>query len=116
MSESTSHRIIHKCRCLHVRAREEPLASHRWLGFCFFSFIIWRVRNCVRIGIICNYAPDNELDENGNPTLHFQRDADGNFYNATMRNLFRTMQTTTRVRAPDRDDWEKLRHLIEYLR
>ena len=23
---------------------------------------------------------------------------------------------TTRVRAPDRDDWEKLRHLIEYLR
>jgi len=41
----------------------------------------------VRIGIICNYAPDDELDENGNPTLHFQRDADGNFYNATMRNL-----------------------------
>ncbi len=23
---------------------------------------------------------------------------------------------TTRVRAPDRDDWEKLRHLVEYLR
>ncbi len=23
---------------------------------------------------------------------------------------------TTRVRAPNRDDWEKLRHLIEYLR
>jgi len=23
---------------------------------------------------------------------------------------------TTRVRAPDRDDWEKLRHLIEYSR
>ena len=23
---------------------------------------------------------------------------------------------TTRVRAPDRDDWEKLLHLIEYLR
>jgi hypothetical protein len=47
----------------------------------------------VRIGVICNYAPDDELDENGNPTLHFQRDAAGNFYNATMRNLFSTMQT-----------------------
>ncbi len=23
---------------------------------------------------------------------------------------------STRVRAPDRDDWEKLRHLVEYLR
>ena len=23
---------------------------------------------------------------------------------------------TTRVRAPDRDDWEKLRHLVEYLK
>ena len=47
----------------------------------------------VRIGVICNYAPDNELDENGNPALHFQRDAAGNFYNATIRNLFTTMQT-----------------------
>ena len=47
----------------------------------------------VLIGVICNYAPEDELDENGNPTLHFQRDAAGNFYNATMRNLFSTMQT-----------------------
>ena len=47
----------------------------------------------VRIGVICNYAPDDELDDNGNPTLHFQRDAAGNFYNATIRNLFTTMQT-----------------------
>jgi hypothetical protein len=47
----------------------------------------------VRIGVICIYAPDDELDENGNPTLHFQRDAAGNFYNATMSNLFTTMQT-----------------------
>jgi len=47
----------------------------------------------VQIRVICNYAPDVELDENGNPTLHFQRDAAGNFYNATMRNLFSTMQT-----------------------
>jgi hypothetical protein len=47
----------------------------------------------VRIGVICNYTPDDELDENGNPTLHFRRDAAGNFYNATMRNLFSTMQT-----------------------
>ena len=47
----------------------------------------------VRIGVIYNYAPDDELDENGNPTLHFQRDAAGNFYNVTMRNLFTTMQT-----------------------
>ena len=27
----------------------------------------------VRIGVICNYAPDDELDDNDNPTLHFQR-------------------------------------------
>ena len=47
----------------------------------------------VRIGVICNYAPDDELDDNGNPTLHFQRDTNGNFYNVTMRNLFTTMQT-----------------------
>ena len=47
----------------------------------------------VRIGVICNYAPDDELDDNGNPTLHFQRDTNGNFYNATIRNLFTTMQT-----------------------
>jgi hypothetical protein len=47
----------------------------------------------VQIGVICNYAPDDELDDNGNPTLHFQRDAGGNFYNATMSNLFTTMQT-----------------------
>jgi hypothetical protein len=47
----------------------------------------------VQIGVICNYAPDNELDQNGNPALHFQRDAAGNFYNATIRNLFSTMQT-----------------------
>ncbi len=26
----------------------------------------------VRIGVICNYAPDDELDENGNPTLHME--------------------------------------------
>ena len=25
----------------------------------------------VPIGVICNYAPDDELDENGNPALHF---------------------------------------------
>ena len=47
----------------------------------------------VRIGVICNYAPDDELDDNGNPTLYFQRDAAGNFYNVTIRNLFSTMQT-----------------------
>jgi len=47
----------------------------------------------VRIGVICNYAPDDELDENGNPTMHFQCDAAGNFYTVTMRNLFSTMQT-----------------------
>jgi hypothetical protein len=47
----------------------------------------------VRIGVVCNYAPDDELDDNGNPTLHFQRDAAGNFYNITMRNLFTSMQT-----------------------
>jgi hypothetical protein len=47
----------------------------------------------VRIGVICNYAPDDELDDNGNPALHFQRDAAGNFYNVTMRNLFTSMQT-----------------------
>ena len=45
----------------------------------------------VRIGVICNYAPDDELDDNDNPTLHFQRDVD-NFYNATMRNLFTMMR------------------------
>jgi len=48
----------------------------------------------VRIGVICNYAPDDELDDNYvNPTLHFQRDTNGNFYNVTMRNLFTSMQT-----------------------
>jgi len=47
----------------------------------------------VRIRVIFNYAPDDDLDKNGNPTLHFQRDAAGNFYNATMRNLISTMQT-----------------------
>jgi hypothetical protein len=46
----------------------------------------------VRIAVFLNYAPDDELDENGNPTLHFQRDVDGNFYNATMRKLFTTMR------------------------
>jgi hypothetical protein len=46
----------------------------------------------VRIGVIINYAPEDELDKNGNPTLHFQRDVDGNFYNVTMRNLFTTMR------------------------
>ena len=47
----------------------------------------------VQIGVICNYAPDDELDENGNPTLHFQCDAAGNFYNAKMRKQLNTMQT-----------------------
>jgi hypothetical protein len=49
----------------------------------------------VRIGVICNFAPDDELDDNGNPSLHLQRDTNGNFYNVTMRmrNLFTTMQT-----------------------
>jgi hypothetical protein len=42
----------------------------------------------VRIGVICNYAPDDELDNNGNPSF-----TNGNFYNITMRNLFTTMQT-----------------------
>jgi hypothetical protein len=45
----------------------------------------------VQIGVFCNYAPDDELDDNGNPALHFQHDMSGNFYNATMRNLFTTM-------------------------
>jgi hypothetical protein len=48
----------------------------------------------VRIKIICTYAPDDELDKNGNnPTLHFQRDAARNFYNALVRNIFCMMQT-----------------------
>ena len=48
----------------------------------------------VQIGVICNYAPDDELDDNnGIPTLHFQCDTNGNFYNVTMRNLFTSMQT-----------------------
>ena len=49
----------------------------------------------VQIGVICIDSPDDELDQNqnGNPALHFQRDAAGNFYNATIRNLFSTMQT-----------------------
>ena len=47
----------------------------------------------VRIAVFCNYAPDDELDKKGNPTLHFQRDVRGKFCNATMRNLFDTMQT-----------------------
>ena len=34
----------------------------------------------VRIGIICNFAPDDELDENGKQALHFQHDTAGNFY------------------------------------
>jgi hypothetical protein len=57
----------------------------------------------VQIGVICNYAPDDELDDNGNPTLHFQLDTNGNFYNVTMRNLFTTMQTmmTRAVFLPD---------------
>jgi len=47
LSESTSSRIVHQCRCLYVRAREELHAGHRWLGSHFFFFIIWRrVRNC----------------------------------------------------------------------
>ena len=47
----------------------------------------------VRIAVILNYAPDDELDKKGNPTLHFQRDISGKFYNITIRNLFDTMQT-----------------------
>ena len=47
----------------------------------------------VQIGIICNYAPDDELDENGYATLHFKRDVAVNFHNASIRNLFCTMQT-----------------------
>jgi len=47
----------------------------------------------VRIAVFLNYAPDNELDKKGNPTLHFQRDIYGKFYNITIRNLFDTMQT-----------------------
>jgi hypothetical protein len=47
----------------------------------------------VRIAVFLNYAPDDELDKKGNPTLHFQRDVSGKFYNITIRNLFDTMQT-----------------------
>jgi hypothetical protein len=47
----------------------------------------------VRIAVFLNNAPDDELDKKGNPTLHFQRDAAGNFYNITIRNLFDTIQT-----------------------
>ena len=47
----------------------------------------------VRIAVFLNNAPDDELDKKGNPTLHFQRDAAGHFYNITIRNLFTTMQT-----------------------
>jgi len=50
----------------------------------------------VRIGVICNYAPDDELDNNGNPALHFQHDVD-NFYNATMRNLLTTNDVSHRI-------------------
>ena len=35
----------------------------------------------VRIAVFLNYAPDDELDKKGNPTLHFQRDISGKFYN-----------------------------------
>jgi len=48
----------------------------------------------VRIAVFLNYAPDDELDKKGNPTLHFQRDISGTFYNTTIRNLFDTMQQT----------------------
>ena len=48
----------------------------------------------VRIVVFLNnYAPDNELDKKGNPTLHFQCDDSGKFYNITIRNLLDTMQT-----------------------
>ena len=48
----------------------------------------------VRIVVFLNnYAPDNELDKKGNPTLHFQCDVSGKFYNITIRNLLDTMQT-----------------------
>jgi hypothetical protein len=47
----------------------------------------------VQIAVFLNYAPDDELDKKGNPTLHFQRDVSGKFYNITIRNLFDTMQT-----------------------
>ena len=92
MSVSTSCRIVNQCQCLYIRAREELLAGHRWLGSHFFP-LSYEEYATVRIKVICNYAPDDELDENGNLTLHFRRDAAGNFYNATMRNLFTTMQT-----------------------
>jgi hypothetical protein len=42
----------------------------------------------VRIAVFLNYAPDDELDMKVNPTLHFQRDVSGKFYNITIRNLF----------------------------
>jgi hypothetical protein len=35
----------------------------------------------VRIAFFLNYAPDDELDKKGNPTLHFQRDVSGKFFN-----------------------------------
>jgi len=47
----------------------------------------------VRIAVFLNYAPDDELDKKGNPTLHFQRDVSGKFYNAPMKYLFDTMHT-----------------------
>jgi hypothetical protein len=46
----------------------------------------------VQITVFLNYAPDDELDKKGNPTLHFQRDVSGKFYDITIRNLTDTMQ------------------------
>jgi hypothetical protein len=66
---------------------------HATDGLCHVSFPqSYGEYAAVRIGVICNYAPDDEFDENGNPTLHFQRDADMNLYNVTMSNLFCAMQ------------------------
>ena len=64
-----------------------------WVPFLFLCHMENGEYATVRIEVICNYAPDDELDDNGYPALHFWRDAAGNFYNARIRNLFTTMQT-----------------------
>jgi hypothetical protein len=55
----------------------------------------------VRIGVVvCKYAPDRwQLDtwQEQQSVLPFQHDAAKNLYNATMRNLYDTMQTIIRV-------------------
>jgi hypothetical protein len=75
-----------------VRAREKLQQATDKLGPVSFPSS-YEEYAAVRIAVFLNYAPDDELDNKGNPTLHFQHDVSGKFYNATMRNLFDTMQT-----------------------